>query len=172
MARTQIGNAGSRAAAATKLGVDDRIDIALVGAGGVAVFYNDGSGNFGLGDTAAPTIALRGQPSITLVVGTAYSDAGATATDVLDGDVSSRIVVTNPVDTAVVGTYTVTYNATDLSGNTAAPVTRTVRVQVQEGTGGGGGGSIGAELLVLLALAAALHARPHDRKHSARPLRN
>ena len=159
LARTQIGNAGSRAAAATKLGVDDRIDIALVGAGGVAVFYNDGSGNFGLGDTAAPTIALRGQPSITLVVGTAYSDAGATATDVLDGDVSSRIVVTNPVDTAVIGTYTVTYNATDLSGNAAAPVTRTVRVQVQEGTGGGGGGSIGAELLVLLALAAALHAR-------------
>ena len=65
---------------------------------------------------------------------------------------SSRIVVTNPVDTAVVGTYTVTYNATDLSGNAAAPVTRSVRVQVQEGTGGGGGGSIGAELLVLLAL--------------------
>ena len=80
LARTQIGNAGSRAAAASKLGVDDRIDVALVGAGGVAVFYNDGSGNFGLGDTAAPTIALRGQPSITLIVGTAYTDAGATAT--------------------------------------------------------------------------------------------
>ena len=114
LSRTQIGNAGSRAAAASKLGVDDRIDVALVGAGGVAVFYNDGSGNLGLGDTAAPTIALRGEPSMTLIVGTAYTDAGATASDVLDGDVSSRIVVTNPVDTAVLGTYTVTYNATDL----------------------------------------------------------
>ena len=80
LARTQIGNAGSRAAAASKLGVDDRIDVALVGAGGVAVFYNDGSGNFGLGDTAAPTITLRGEASITLIVGTAYTDAGATAT--------------------------------------------------------------------------------------------
>ena len=79
LSRTQIGNAGSRAAVASKLGVDDRIDVALVGAGGVAVFYNDGSGNLGLGDTAAPTIALRGEPSITLIVGTAYTDAGATA---------------------------------------------------------------------------------------------
>ncbi len=32
LARTQIGNAGSRAAAVSKLGVDDRIDVALVGA--------------------------------------------------------------------------------------------------------------------------------------------
>ena len=92
---------------------------------------------------------------MTLLVGTPYNDAGATARDTLDGDVTSRVVVTNPVDTAVIGTYTVTYNATDLSGNAAAPVTRSVRVQVQEGTGGGGGGGIALEL-ILLALAAAL----------------
>ena len=165
---TQIRNAGSRAAAAGKLGADDRIDVALVGAGGVAVFYNDGSGNLGLGDTAAPTISLLGQASMTLVVGTAYTDAGATARDTMDGDVSSRVVVTNPVDTAVIGNYTVTYNATDLSGNSAAPITRTVRIQAQEGTGGGGGGSIGAELLVLLALAAALQAR--RRRHFVIPV--
>ncbi len=144
---------------AGRLGADERIDVALVGTGGVAVFYNDGSGNLGLGDTAAPTITLRGEASMTLIVGNAYTDPGATARDALDGDVSSRIVVTNPVDTAVIGTYTVTYNATDVSGNAAAPVTRSVRIQAQEGTGGGGGGSIGAELLVLLAFAAVLQAR-------------
>jgi hypothetical protein len=161
---TQISNAGSRAAAAGRFGSDNRIDVALVGSGGVAVFYNDGAGNLGLGDTAAPTITLRGDRTINLVVGTAYTDAGATAMDTKDGDVSSRIVVTNPVDTAVIGTYTVTYNATDTSGNAAAPVTRSVTIQVQQGTGGGGGGSIGAELLVVLALAFALQGRRLQRR--------
>ena len=159
LSRTQISNAGSRAAAFGRFGADERIDIALVGTGGVVVFYNDGAGNLGLGDTAAPTITRRGEASMTLIVGNAYTDPGATARDALDGDVSSRIVVTNPVDTAVIGTYTVTYNATDLSGNAAAPVTRSVRIQAQEGTGGGGGGGIGAELLILLAFAAVLQAR-------------
>ena len=43
----------------------------------------------------------------------------------------SRIVVTNAVNTALLGTYTVTYAVSDLSGNAAAPVTRTVNVQPQ-----------------------------------------
>ena len=55
------------------------------------------------------------------------------------------------VNIAVVGTYTVTYNVSDNSGNAAAPVTRTVRVGVRAGTGGGGGGSF--DLIGLLALA-------------------
>ena len=60
-----------------------------------------------------------------------YSDAGATATDDEDGDITSRIVVTNPVNTTLLGTYTITYAVTDLSGNAATPVTRTVNVQAQ-----------------------------------------
>ena len=35
----------------------------------------------------------------------------------------------NPVDTAVVGVYTVTYNVTDANGNAAVEVTRTVNVE-------------------------------------------
>ena len=35
----------------------------------------------------------------------------------------------NPVDTAVVGVYTVTYNVTDANGNPAEEVTRTVNVE-------------------------------------------
>jgi len=88
-----------------------------------------------------------GEPTITVTVGNPYTDAGATATDTIDGDVTPRIVVTNPVDAAVIGAYTVTYNATDLSGNKAAPVTRTVTVQAAGSSGGGGGGS--SDLLVL-----------------------
>jgi hypothetical protein len=152
----QIANAGTLAAAVGNLSVDDRVDVALVGPNDVAVFYNDGAGNLGRGDVGAPTIQLRGEPSITLTVEDRYTDAGATATDTVDGDVTARIIVDNPVNPAVIGTYTVTYNATDLSGNSAAPVTRTVRVQARQGTGGGGGGAAGLEFALLLAFVAVL----------------
>jgi len=46
-----------------------------------------------------------------------------------DGDITSSIVTVNPVDTAVVGVYTVTYNVTDANGNSAATVTRIVTVE-------------------------------------------
>ena len=51
----QFASAGARNATAAKLSVDDRVDIAVVGASGLEVFYNDGAGNFGRGDTGAPT---------------------------------------------------------------------------------------------------------------------
>jgi hypothetical protein len=65
-------------------------------------------------------------------------------------------VADNPVDSAVIGTYTVTYRATDRSGNQATPVTRTVTVQAQQASGGGGGGSTEPLLLLLLALSGIL----------------
>jgi hypothetical protein len=61
-------------------------------------------------------------------VGSSYTDAGATANDNVDGDISANIVVNNPVDTTTLGTYTVTYNVSDAAGNAAAEVTRTVHV--------------------------------------------
>ena len=66
------------------------------------------------------------------------------------------MVVTSNVNTAVVGSYTVTYNVTDLAGNEATPITRTVSVAPAAGTGGGGGGggSVGLSMLLLLVLAA------------------
>jgi hypothetical protein len=163
----QIASAGALGAAVGKFSVDARVDAALVGANGVAVFYNDGAGNLGSGDITAPTIQLRGQPSVTLTVEDSYTDAGATATDTLDGDVTTRIVVDNPVNSAVIGTYTVTYNATDLSGNSAVPATRTVRVQAREGTGGGGGGAAGLEFALLLSFVTLL-----GRLNSRRRLRS
>jgi hypothetical protein len=89
-----------------------------------------------------PTLALRGEPSVTLTVGAPYTDAGATAMDSTDGDLTSRIVVTNPVNTALVGTFTVTYAVSDQAGNAAAPVTRTVTVEPLPAVGGGGGGAV------------------------------
>ena len=41
-------------------------------------------------DTTAPVITLLGEATVTIEVGSTYSDAGATASDNYDGDVSSR----------------------------------------------------------------------------------
>ena len=142
-------HAGARSAALGKLSVDARDDVIVAGSGGVGIFFSDGAGNFGAGDTVAPTLALKGAPAVQLTVGLKYEELGATATDALDGDLTSKIVISNPVDAAVVGSYTVTYKVVDSSGNAATPVTRSVQVLAQSGTGGGGGGSVGVELMLL-----------------------
>jgi hypothetical protein len=59
-------------------------------------------------------------------------------------------VVVNPVNTAILGTFKITYSVSDLSGNAATSVTRTVTVQPQAGADGGGGGGIGIEFLLAL----------------------
>jgi hypothetical protein len=132
-----------------KLSVDDRVDLAVGGSGGAGVFFNDGRGGLGPGDTQPPVIQLNGPASISLVVETAYQDAGATATDAVDGNLTAKIVTGNPVNSAIVGTYTVTYDVSDSSGNAAARAMRTVRVEPREGTGGGGGGALGAPFVLL-----------------------
>jgi hypothetical protein len=140
---------------------DGRPDLAVARQGGIDVFLNDGRGNLGPGDTTRPVLSLLGDASVTVTVGTGYTDAGATANDTIDGNLTHRIVVANPVNTAVVGTYTVTYTVRDRSGNAAVPVTRTVRVVVQQGASGGGGGAVGLLLIGLLLIAAV--ARPRRR---------
>lgn len=69
-------------------------------------------------DDTPPVITLLGDPEVTVECGSTYVDAGATATDVPDGDLTSQIVVTNNVNTAVPGDYTVDYSVTDSSNNT------------------------------------------------------
>jgi hypothetical protein len=157
----QLASNGALAVATGKFSVDDRVDVALAGPNGIAIFYNDGSGNLGPGDVAPPTIQLRGNASVKVTVGGTYNDEGATATDAVDGDVTSRIVMSNPVNAAVIGTYTVTYDVTDLSGNAAAQATRTVTVQAAGGTGGGGGAT-GLDFLLWLTMAL-IAARVHRR---------
>ena len=75
-----------------------------------------------------PVIALLGDDPVTIEVGDTYIDAGATATDNYDGDITSSIETVSPVNTDVVGVYTLTYNVTDANGNVAVEVTRTVNV--------------------------------------------
>ncbi len=79
-------------------------------------------------DITPPLITLLGNNPVSVEIGHAYVDAGATAFDAVDGDVSDSIVVTNPVNILSAGTYTVRYNVMDSLRNKAIEVTRTVIV--------------------------------------------
>ena len=78
-------------------------------------------------DTVKPVITLIGG-DITVTLGNAYIDAGATAADDVDGDITADINTTTNVDTSVAGTYMVKYNVKDQAGNMADEVTRRVVV--------------------------------------------
>jgi len=68
-------------------------------------------------DTEPPVVTLTGESSVYLASGATYVDEGATATDNVDGDLTSNIETTSDVDTSVGGIYTVTHTVTDTSGN-------------------------------------------------------
>jgi PKD repeat protein len=94
-------------------------------------------------DTVAPVITLVGSPKIDVVVGGTFTDPGTTASDNVDGDVTSRVVVAgDAVNVNKAGTYVITYNVSDASANAATQVTRTVIVTA---AGSGGGGGVGAD---------------------------
>lgn len=48
-------------------------------------------------------------------MGNPYTDDGATAADNLDGDKTANISSVSTVDTNIVGTYTVTYDVSDIA---------------------------------------------------------
>jgi Bacterial surface protein, Ig-like domain/HYR domain len=83
-----------------------------------------------LADNQKPQITLNGQASVTVLYASTYTDAGASVSDDVDSNIS--LVTVNPVDTNAVGSYTLTYNATDYTGNVAVQVTRTVNVVDQQ----------------------------------------
>jgi len=129
---------------------DSSLDLILAGrtADSVAIHANNGLGLFGFGDRIPPTVALIGDITLRIDVGSAFQDPGATASDDIDGDISLQIVVDNPVNSSLVGTYPITYAVTDRAGN-LGQVVRTVRVG-NEAQGGGGGGTMGSFLIALL----------------------
>ena len=84
-----------------------------------------------LQDTEAPQITLNGDADITIKEQEKYEDPGVTAVDDRDGDITDQVVKEGYVDVYRSGTYTVTYTATDSSGNTAQ-ATRNVTVEKVE----------------------------------------
>jgi MYXO-CTERM domain-containing protein len=110
-------------------------------------------------DVTAPVITLTGSQTVSVELGTAYVDDGASAQDNVDGDISANITATSTVDVNTVGTYSVTYNVSDAAGNAATPVIRTVNVTATTATdtattatdtGSSSGAFAPAGLLVLL----------------------
>ncbi len=89
--------------------------------------------NFSTTDTVPPVITLLGSVGIALIAPTTYTDAGATASDNIDGDITRNIVTSGSVNPLAPGTYVISYSVSDSSGNVATPVSRTVTVTAQGG---------------------------------------
>ncbi len=70
-------------------------------------------------DSVKPALTLLGDARLSLYVGDSYEDAGATAEDDVDGDITSKITHVSTVDTTVEGNYTVTYTVSDMAKNVA-----------------------------------------------------
>jgi len=81
-------------------------------------------------DTIAPRVRIIGSSTVHVMQHGLYIDQGAIAVDNIDGNLTGKIVTTNPVNTAVPATYTVTYSASDFVTPTAntGTATRTVIV--------------------------------------------
>jgi hypothetical protein len=77
-------------------------------------------------DTIAPVITLNGSNPMTVECHTSFTDPGAIANDGCAG--SFPATASGAVNVNVPGTYTITYNAADPSGNPASPMSRTVNV--------------------------------------------
>ena len=112
------------------------VDTSIVGSYTVSYNVADAAGNnasvlvriVNVLDTESPVITLVGTSPVSVNQGATYTDAGATARDNFDGNISANITATSTVDTSAAGTYTVTYTVSDAAGNTATPVVRTVNV--------------------------------------------
>ena len=91
-------------------------------------------------DTIAPVITLVGDNPQFIELGAGYTELGATTDD-------KTIVVIDTTDFIdAIGSYMVTYNATDASGNVASEVTRIVNVvRVNQSTWDGSASSVWSE---------------------------
>jgi hypothetical protein len=103
----------------------------------VSYSATDPSGNTGtsavartvtVGDNTPPVLVLNGAAVQSLECGSPYADPGATANDACYGDLTGAIVRAGAVNSGAPGSYTLTYSVTDASGQSAAPVSRSVSV--------------------------------------------
>ena len=62
-------------------------------------------------DTTAPVITLEGTNPMTVELGGTYSEPGA------ESNGGETVTITGSVDTDTLGSYTITYTATDANGN-------------------------------------------------------
>jgi PKD repeat protein len=114
-----------------------KVNTSIVGTYIVSYTVSDLSGNTAVVyrvikviDTIRPVMTLLGNDPMKLEVGNAYVEPGVSISDNYNtsAQLNSRVVINSNLDVTRLGTYTVTYQLTDLSGNQAATLTRTVIV--------------------------------------------
>ena len=81
-------------------------------------------------DTTAPEISLIGESVVTLDVGQNFVDAGCTAIDKVDGNLTDKINTINNINIKVPGEYEVKYTVADKSGN-IAEITRKIIIKAK-----------------------------------------
>ncbi len=84
-----------------------------------------------IGDTTPPTITLSGNSDITVYQNNSWTDPGYSAIDDSDGNISSSVIVSGSVNTAILGNYTLRYNVSDAAGNAAIEAVRTIHIVEQ-----------------------------------------
>ena len=84
----------------------------ILGVGAISAITSDD-----YNDEIPPVITINGDNPATVELGSTYSDPGATAIDAYHG--STNVSSSGVVDTNTVGSYTITYTATDLDNNSS-----------------------------------------------------
>jgi len=117
-----------------KVTVEGTVDGHTYGTYTLTYRVSDSSGNAAevtrtvrIADITAPVISLRGEASSYILIGTAYTDPGFSASDNVDGDLTAKVSVSGGVDTSKMGTNKITYTVSDAFGNQTT-VTRNVFV--------------------------------------------
>ncbi|MCH8889254.1 DUF5011 domain-containing protein [Patescibacteria group bacterium] len=110
-----------------------------------------------------PVITLRGSTTVEVLLNGTYNEESADVDDPEDGDIDNKLVIDAiALNVNVVGTYFITYNATDTANLAADTATRTVKVIdsppppppppppvcTSNCGGGGGGGPISHPLTI------------------------
>ena len=70
-------------------------------------------------DRTPPTLTLDGLVRDTVEVFGTWVEPGYSAIDLLDGNITADVTVSNPLDLNVTGSYTIAYEVVDKSGNKA-----------------------------------------------------
>jgi len=116
----------------SRIKVKENVDTSKAGTYYVNYTVTDTRGNVGLKiltvyvyDNLPPRITLNGARVVLTDIDEPYVDAGASAEDFIDGVI--EVQTTGAVDTSKLGTYTITYTATDKAGESSSK-TREVRV--------------------------------------------
>ena len=68
-------------------------------------------------DPVAPKLSLKGKDAVTIQAGSKWEEPGFKASDNIDGDLTSKVVITGKVNCYRAGTYVLTYEVTDSYGN-------------------------------------------------------